>query len=181
MRGWHEAGANVTAALATGNPRVEIAAVPARLDLGEHAPGVLVVAVLADPDVVLDQRGVRVTGHVQPRGEDVRDAYLVLLKLLHPFAPHITEEMWAMLGGEGFILTSAWPVADPELMKEDIATIVIQVNGKLRGQVEVPSPPSEEQVFAAVDANENVRKWLAGKELVKRVYIPGKLVNLVIR
>ena len=86
-----------------------------------------------------------------------------------------------MLGGEGFILTSAWPVADPELMKEDVATIVIQVNGKLRGQVEVPSGASEEQVFAAVDANENVRKWLAGKELVKRVYIPGKLVNLVIR
>ena len=64
---------------------------------------------------------------------------------------------------------------------EDVATIVIQVNGKLRGQVEVPSGAADEQVFAAVDANENVRKWLAGKELVKRIHIPGKLVNLVIR
>jgi len=115
------------------------------------------------------------------RGEDVRDAYIALLQLLHPFAPHITEEMWSMFGGEGFILTSAWPQADPELMKEDVATIVVQVNGKLRGQVEVPSPPSEDEVFAAVAANENVQKWLAGKEIVKRVYIPGKLVNVVIR
>jgi leucyl-tRNA synthetase len=72
-------------------------------------------------------------------------------------------------------------VADPELMKEDIATIVVQVNGKLRGQVEVPSPPSEDDVLAAVAANENVQKWLAGKEIVKRVYIPGKLVNVVIK
>ena len=86
-----------------------------------------------------------------------------------------------MLGGEGFILTSAWPAADPELMKEDVATIVVQVNGKLRGQVEVPSGATQEQVYAAVEANENVQRWLAGKELVKRVYIPGKLVNVVIR
>lgn len=120
-------------------------------------------------------------GDALGRGEPVRDAYLVLLQLLHPFAPHITEEMWARLGGEGFILTSAWPVADPELMKEDVATVVVQVNGKLRGQVEVPSGASEEQVFAAVSANDGVQKWLADKEIVKRVYIPGKLVNLVIR
>jgi len=120
-------------------------------------------------------------GDALGRGEAVRDAYLVLLQLLHPFAPHITEEMWARLDGQGFILTSAWPVADPELMKEDVATVVVQVNGKLRGQVEVPSGASEEQVFAAVAANDGVQKWLAGKEIVKRVYIPGKLVNLVIR
>src|ERR1051326_2404232 len=120
-------------------------------------------------------------GDALGRGEPVRDAYLVLLQLLHPFAPHITEEMWARLGGEGFILTSEWPVADPELMKEDVASVVIQVNGKLRGQVEVPSGAAEAQVLAAVDANENVQKWLAGKEIVKRVYVPGKLVNLVIR
>jgi len=66
-------------------------------------------------------------------------------------------------------------------MKEDVATVVVQVNGKLRGQVEVPSGAAEAQVLAAVDANENVQKWLAGKEIVKRVYVPGKLVNLVIR
>jgi leucyl-tRNA synthetase len=120
-------------------------------------------------------------GDALGRGENAREAYIVLLKLLHPFAPHITEEMWSMLGGEGFILTSDWPVADPELMKEEVATVVVQVNGKLRGQVEVPTGASQDEVFAAVGANENVQKWLAGKEIVKRVYIPGKLVNVVIK
>jgi leucyl-tRNA synthetase len=120
-------------------------------------------------------------GEAIAAGAGVRDAYVVLLKLLHPFAPHITEELWSMLGGEGFILTAEWPVADAALMKEDIATIVVQVNGKLRGQVEVPNPPTESQVFAAVDANENVQKWVSGKQIVKRVYVPGKLVSLVIK
>jgi leucyl-tRNA synthetase len=110
-----------------------------------------------------------------------RASVATLLQLLHPFAPHITEELWQMLGHEGFILTSAWPIADASLMTEDVVTIVVQVNGKLRGQVEVPNPPAEEQVFAAVEANANVQRWLAGKQIVKRVYIPGKLVNLVIR
>src|SRR5581483_11479320 len=75
---------------------------------------------------------------------DTRESYEVLLKLLHPFAPHITEELWQMLGNAPFLLTSSWPVADPALMQEDVITIVVQVNGKLRGQVEVPNPPTEE-------------------------------------
>ncbi|HEV2719100.1 MAG TPA: class I tRNA ligase family protein, partial [Thermoanaerobaculia bacterium] len=120
-------------------------------------------------------------GDALGRSESVREAYMVLLQLLHPFAPHITEELWAHLGGPQFILTSGWPVADPELMKEDVVTVVVQVNGKLRGQVEMPSGAGEAQVFAAIDANPAVQKWLAGKEVVKRVYIPGKLVNVVIR
>jgi leucyl-tRNA synthetase len=110
-----------------------------------------------------------------------RETFLVLLKLLHPFAPHVTEELWEMLGEKGFILTSAWPVADPELMKEDVVTIVVQVNGKLRGQIEVVNPPAEETVLAAVRQNTNVQKWLEGKQVVKEIYVPGKLVNVVVR
>ncbi len=110
-----------------------------------------------------------------------REAYETLLKLLHPFAPHVTEELWSMLGNEGFVLTTQWPVADPELMKEDTVTIAVQVNGKLRGQVEVAAPAVEERVFEAVAANERIQSWIAGKELVKRIYVPGKLVNVVVR
>ncbi len=110
-----------------------------------------------------------------------RTSYEVLLKLLHPFAPHITEELWKTLGNEPFILTSAWPVADEELMKEDVITIAIQVNGKLRGQVEVANPPVESDVLAAVKTNTNVQRWLEGKQIVKTVYVPGKLVNVVVR
>jgi len=110
-----------------------------------------------------------------------RAEYETLLKLLHPFAPHITEELWSMLGNESFVLTSEWPVADPALMAEDTVVIAVQVNGKLRGQIEVAAPPDEAKVMDSVFANERIQQWIAGKEVVKRIYVPGKLVNVVIR
>ena len=110
-----------------------------------------------------------------------REAYEALLTLLHPFAPHMTEELWAMLGNEKMLLTTQWPVADRALMQEDTVTIAVQVNGKLRGQVEVPAPPDEASVIEAVFANEKIRAWVDGKEVVKKIYVPGKLVNVVIR
>jgi len=111
----------------------------------------------------------------------IRDSYTTLLKLLHPFAPHITEELWMMFGNPPFILTSSWPKADPALMIEDVITIVVQVNGKLRGQVEVPNPPAKDVVLAAIRANRKVQQWIEGKEVVKEVYVPGKLVNIVVK
>jgi leucyl-tRNA synthetase len=111
----------------------------------------------------------------------LREPFLVLLKLLHPFAPHMTEEMWEMFGENPFVVTSKWPVADPALMREDVVTIVVQVNGKLRGQIEVPNPPVEDVVMAAVKGNEKVQNWVAGKTVVKTIYVPGKLVNVVVR
>jgi len=110
-----------------------------------------------------------------------RETYLVLLKLLHPFAPHITEELWEMLGNEGMLLTTAWPVADRALMQEDTVVIAVQVNGKLRGQVSVSAPPQEEQVMVAVFANEKIKPWIAEREIVKKIYVPGKLVNVVVK
>jgi leucyl-tRNA synthetase len=110
-----------------------------------------------------------------------REAYETLLKLLHPFAPHVTEELWELLGHSGFLLTERWPVADRELMKEDVVVIAVQVNGKLRGQVEVPAPPSESQVMDAVFANEKIRQWVSGKTIVKKIYVPSKLVNVVVK
>jgi leucyl-tRNA synthetase len=112
---------------------------------------------------------------------DARDSYTALMKLLHPFAPHITEEFWTMFGNEGFILTSSWPKADAALMIEDVVTIVVQVNGKLRGQVEVPNPPEKDVVLAAIRANQKVQQWISGKEVVKEIYVPGKLVNIVVK
>ena len=113
--------------------------------------------------------------------KNLREPYEILLALLHPFAPHVTEELWSMFGHEGFLLTTRWPVADPELMKEDRITIAVQVNGKLRGQVEVAAPPREEHVYAAVSASDKIQQWVTGKEVVKKIYVPGKLVNIVVR
>ena len=114
-------------------------------------------------------------------GAELRAPYEALLKLLHPFAPHATEELWELLGNEGFVLTSSWPVADPARMQEDSVIIAVQVNGKLRGQVEVPAPPDEQRVMDAVFSNEKIQSWVAGKEIVKKIYVPGKLVNVVVR
>jgi leucyl-tRNA synthetase len=110
-----------------------------------------------------------------------RAPYEALLQLLHPFAPHITEELWEMLGNEGMVLTSQWPVADRALMQEESVTIAVQVNGKLRGQVSVAVPAEEQVVMNAVFTNERIQQWIAEKEIVKKIYIPGKLVNIVVK
>ena len=114
-------------------------------------------------------------------GAELRPAFEALLQLLHPFAPHATEELWAMFGNEGFILTSRWPVADRALMEEDTVVIAVQINGKLRSQVEVAAPPDKDRVLQAVFANEKVQGYISGKEIVKQIYVPGKLVNLVVK
>ena len=66
-------------------------------------------------------------------------------------------------------------------MREDVITIVVQVNGKLRGHVEVPNPSAEEQVMQAVRSNDRIQQWVTGKQIVKTIYVPGKLVNVVVR
>jgi leucyl-tRNA synthetase len=114
-------------------------------------------------------------------GAELRAAYEALLQLLHPFAPHVTEELWSMFGNEGLLLTSGWPVADRALMQEETIVIAVQVNGKLRGQVEVAAPPDEQRVMDAVFGSERIQQWVSGKDLVKKIYVPGKLVNLVVR
>jgi leucyl-tRNA synthetase len=93
----------------------------------------------------------------------------------------MTEELWSLLGNRDFILLSQWPVADPALMAENVVTIVVQVNGKLRGQVEVANPPEEEVVLEAVRSNDRIQQWVSGKQVVKTIYVPGKLVNVVVR
>jgi leucyl-tRNA synthetase len=114
-------------------------------------------------------------------GAELRPAYETLLQMLHPFAPHMTEELWTMLGHEGFILTSKWPVADRALMEEDTVVIAVQINGKLRAQVEVAAPPDEQRVMEAVFNSDRVQAHVNGKQIVKTIYVPGKLVNVVVR
>jgi leucyl-tRNA synthetase len=109
------------------------------------------------------------------------EAYEALLKLLHPFAPHITEELWEALGNDEFLLTQAWPVADEKLMLADVITVVIQVNGKLRGELSVPAGISEEEAIAAAKMNDRIQPHITGKQIVKTIYVPGKLVNLVVK
>ncbi|MGC1649258.1 MAG: leucine--tRNA ligase, partial [Candidatus Sulfotelmatobacter sp.] len=109
------------------------------------------------------------------------DVQRSLVLLLAPFAPYLAHELWEMLGEKGNLLKAAWPKFDAELAKEEELEIPVQVNGKLRGRVVVPADSSEETVLERTLADEKVRGAIAGKQVVKKIYVPGKLVNIVVK
>ena len=104
-----------------------------------------------------------------------------LLLLLAPFVPHITEELWQKLGKSGSIHEQKWPQYEESALVQDRIEIVIQANGKIRDHLEVETGLSSEQLILAVKAHANYDKWLGGKEVVKIVAIPNKLVNIVVK
>ncbi|MEK7059813.1 MAG: leucine--tRNA ligase, partial [Patescibacteria group bacterium] len=103
-----------------------------------------------------------------------------LLQLLAPFAPHISEELWQQLGQEESIHITKWPAYDEQYLTEDSVTIVIQVNGKLRGEIQVDIDATEDAIVEAAKAEDKVSAHLADKTIRKTIYVPGKLVNFVI-
>ncbi|MGC2475060.1 MAG: leucine--tRNA ligase [Candidatus Sulfotelmatobacter sp.] len=104
-----------------------------------------------------------------------------LVLLLAPFAPYLAHELWEMLGEKGSLLKASWPRYDAELAKEEEIEIPVQVNGKLRSRVTVPAAATEEFVLEKAFADEKVKSAIAGKQIVKKIYVPGKMVNLVVR
>jgi leucyl-tRNA synthetase len=104
-----------------------------------------------------------------------------LLKLLHPVAPHLTEELHERLGFKESLLRIAWPAFDPSLAVEERATVVVQVAGKVRGQVQVARGTGETEVVAAAERDPSIARWLEGKVKIKTVFVPDRLLNLVVR
>jgi leucyl-tRNA synthetase len=112
--------------------------------------------------------------------EDVHpDTVRTFALLLSPLAPHLSEELWETLGGEGLATEQQWPHFDPKLLVSDTATIVIQVNGKVRGQIEVPADISKDGLLAAARGHQNVAKYLESG-VKKEIVVPGKLVSFVV-
>lgn len=115
-------------------------------------------------------------------GPDVfRLGLMTFAQLLSPFAPHIAEELWYNLCGTGLCCESDWPVHDPELLLAENIELPVQVNGKLRGRVSVPRETATDGVLAAAKADAAVAKWLEGKEIVKEIVVPGRMVTLVVK
>ncbi len=115
-----------------------------------------------------------------PLGSDVWQEHLrIVIQVLAPFAPHITEEIWDQLDGEGSVHVADWPAFDPRLVTEELATIVLQVNGKTRGQIEVNAGTPEDEVKQAAAEHETVKRHTAGLKIVKTIYVPNKLINFV--
>ncbi|NCO86691.1 MAG: leucine--tRNA ligase [Rhodobacterales bacterium] len=113
-------------------------------------------------------------------GAAKRQAMRALAQLMAPMTPHLAEEVWAMLGGDGLIANAPWPVADPAMLVEDSVTLPIQVNGKRRGEVTVPRDMPVAEIEALVLADEAVARALDGAAPKKLIVVPGRIVNVVI-
>ncbi len=107
------------------------------------------------------------------------EAYETLLRLLHPFAPHITEELWRRAGHEGSVLRAGWPTFDAALLARQLVTLAVQVNGKLRATLSVE--PGLDSDAAGTAARAAVTKWIEGKTIVKTVHVPDRMISLVVR
>jgi leucyl-tRNA synthetase len=113
--------------------------------------------------------------------EDLAETKRTLVLLLAPFAPYVAHELWETLGEKGSLLKAPWPKYDPALAKEEELEIPVQINGKLRGKIVVPADASEDLIIERALAEEKVKAAIAGKQIIKKVYVPGKLLNLVVK
>lgn len=111
----------------------------------------------------------------------IREACEAIIKLLNPMVPHITEELWQMLGNEQRLCTISWPKADATIARPDVVEIIVQVNGKLRAKVSVPQNATEEEVKEAALQEPKVQKHIEGKAIRKIIHVPNRLLNIVAR
>ncbi len=114
-------------------------------------------------------------------GAAMGDIIEKLALLLAPFAPYLSQEIWEELGREGPVFRQSWPAFDPELAKEEGAEVVVQVNGKLRTRISAAFGTPKEELEARAMSDEKVRPFVEGKQIVKVVVVPDKLINIVVR
>jgi leucyl-tRNA synthetase len=98
-----------------------------------------------------------------------------------PYAPHLAEELWSQIGGPVSVFDQAWPGYSEDALRLENITMVVQVNGKFRGNFEVSADIDETRFFDIASRDERVAKQLDGKEVIKRIFVPGKLLNIVVR
>ncbi len=112
-------------------------------------------------------------------GSLTKDELVAFISMLCPFAPHLCEEIWANLGGKGFLSTAPWPTWDEAKTVDSVIEIAVQISGKLRGTITIAADASKDDAIAAAKADEKIAAMLEGKTVVKEIYIPGKIVNIV--
>jgi leucyl-tRNA synthetase len=110
-----------------------------------------------------------------------KQIFKILLQLLHPFAPFITQELWEMTGENTSLLKTDWPEFDSGLAVDDIKTIVFQVNGKVRDKADLPADITKDDMLIEAKKSEKINNHIEGKTIVKEIVVPGKLVNIVVK
>ncbi|MDF2892881.1 MAG: leucyl-tRNA synthetase, partial [Clostridia bacterium] len=110
-----------------------------------------------------------------------QDAVADLLRLLSPFAPHFTEEMWQSIGKKDSVFNEKWPVWDEKAMVKDVVEIAIQVNGKVKGRMEIPTSAEQTEIEQLVMENGEIKEMLEGKQIAKIIVIKNRLVNIVVK
>ncbi|MGR3984586.1 MAG: leucine--tRNA ligase [Gammaproteobacteria bacterium] len=115
------------------------------------------------------------------RAAVMREGLLALTRVLAPITPHIAHQLWRDLGEDGDVIDASWPEPEAAALAADAVRLAVQVNGKVRAQIEVSAEAGEEEIRAAAFAAENVRKHTEGKEIVKFIVVPGRLANIVVR
>ena len=118
---------------------------------------------------------------ISAAGSITREELRIYTILLNPFAPHITEEVWSNLGFEGMVCQSQWPEYDEAKCKDETVQIVLQVNGKVRMRADVAADISKEDAIALAKSEQKIADEISGKSIVKEIYVPGKLVNIVVK
>ena len=111
----------------------------------------------------------------------LKEAIEVILKLLYPITPHICEELWERLGKTHRLYTEPYPTYNEEALKREELEIPVQINGKVRGKIVIPFGASQGEVFEIAKQNPNISKYLEGKEVKKVIYVPNRLLNIVVK
>ena len=114
------------------------------------------------------------------KNDSWKDGLETLVQLLAPFAPHISEELWQEMGHTTSVHLSAWPKWDAKLVKKELLTIAVQVNGKVRSEIMLAPGATEEQAVKAAKADGKVASQIEGKSVKRAIYVPGRLVSLVV-
>ncbi|HDM37754.1 MAG TPA: leucine--tRNA ligase, partial [Candidatus Omnitrophica bacterium] len=110
----------------------------------------------------------------------IGEAIETVVLLLSPFAPHISEELWQLLGNKPSVFDREWPEAKEEFLRQETFTLIVQINGKVRSKIEVPIDIKEDELKEIILTDEHLQKWIKGKKIKRFIIVPQKLVNLVV-
>jgi leucyl-tRNA synthetase len=112
--------------------------------------------------------------------EAINEALQILIRVIEPMVPHLAEECWSLIGKKGSIMDEPWPTTNTKYLENKEVTIVVQINGKRRGEIIVPKDTSEQNVEKEIQNIKNIKNALLGKSILKSIYVPNKIINIVV-